>query len=129
MKSRAGFSLVELIVSMLLLSVVALTIGSVTAKLVTSSAKSSQTLAALDLADDRLRAIESDPSYASLESRYNGTESAVAGFPGLVRTTVLTHVTDLLPNNRVLDYKLATVSVTGAGLQQAVVSVIAVGAP
>jgi prepilin-type N-terminal cleavage/methylation domain-containing protein len=126
---RDGFTLLELIVSMLLLSVVALTIGATTAKLAVSSARSSQTLAALDLADDRLRTIQSDPSYTALESRYNASENALVGFPGLTRTTVVTHVSNVLANNRVLDYKVATVSVAGVGLQQPVIRVVAVGAP
>jgi prepilin-type N-terminal cleavage/methylation domain-containing protein len=129
MKNRDGFTLVELIVAMLLLATVAMTIGAATAKLASNTARGAETLTAMDLADDRMHSLQSDPSYTALETRYSATESTLIGFPGLRRTTSITRVTRVLANGRAVDYKVAVVSVTGTGLMQPVIRVATVAAP
>lgn len=129
LKSRDGFTLVEVVVALLLLSVVALSVGAATTRLSSSSARDGQVMTAIDLANERLNRAQGDPSYASLEARYAGTESTLPSFPGLQRVTTVQRVVQAMPDGRQLDYKVIEVTVSGAGLAAPVTRRTIVGAP
>lgn len=129
LRSRDGFTLVEVIVALMLLSVVALSVGAATGRLASSSALDGQLMTAIDLANERLNRAQGDPSYALLEARHAGTEATLPSFPGLQRVTTVQRVVQTMPDGRQLDYKIIEVTVTGAGLASPVTRRTIVGAP
>ena len=126
---RPGFSLVELVVSMVLLSVVAITIGGATVRVAAAGARSTQTLTALDLAADRISVIQADPGYPVLETRYAGTETVIPGYTGFTRVTTITRVLTVFQNGRSLDFKRIVVTVTAPGATEQIRRSVTIGAP
>lgn len=124
MKPRAGFTLVEVILSMAILVGVIVTLITMTARTVHVTAQSDREQAAIQMATDRTDQIRSDPNYAALDTAYVKTDTAVASYPGFRRVTTMTRVTT--SGN---DFKRFTVTVTGAGLQTAVARTVSVAAP
>jgi len=123
---RAGFTLVEVMVALVILLGVVLGIAQVTARMVHTVATSDVQLTAVQLAEDRLAQVQLDQDYANLESTYATTESSIPGDPGFTRTTAIVHVGGA---GQPQDYKKVTVSVTGPGLLSPVTRTVAVGAP
>jgi len=124
MKARAGFTLIEVIIAMAILVGVIVTLITLTGRTVHVTAQADREQSAIQMASDRTDQIRSDPNYAALDTAYAKTETSVASYPGLIRTTTVTRVTT--SGN---DYKRFTVTITGAGLQTAVARTISVAAP
>ena len=72
MKSRDGFTLVEVIVSLLLLGTVVLSLSAATAGMIRSSTESARNTVSMSLVQERLGQIAADPEYDSLEENYRG---------------------------------------------------------
>jgi prepilin-type N-terminal cleavage/methylation domain-containing protein len=123
---RKGFTLVEVLVALVLISGVAIAMGGAAAKLSSTAARDSRVLTAIEVARDRLNRVTSDPAYARLETRYNGTEANVQGFE---RITTITRVNTPGAGGLTLDYKIVDVVVRGAGLEGAVARRAIVAAP
>jgi prepilin-type N-terminal cleavage/methylation domain-containing protein len=123
---RAGFTLVEVMVALVILLGVVLGIAQVTARMVHTVATSDVQLTAVQLAEDRLAQVQLDPDYADLEANYATTESTLPGEPGFTRTTAIVHFGGA---GQPQDYKKVTVSVTGPGLLAPITRTVAVGAP
>lgn len=128
MKGRAGFTIVEILLALLLLSFVVLGFQAATGQIIHYAAQSDRSLVATQLAEDRLELIRMDTEYEALESRYEAVESDMEGFPGLTRTTAITRTMQTLDTG-VLDYHRITVSVTGGGLRAPVSRTIVMAAP
>lgn len=111
MKSRSGFTLVEIVVALTILLVVMLSLVTMTGKTVHVTTVSDREQAAIQLASDRLDEARSNPSYAAIDTLYAGTETGFASLPGFTRTTTVTNVT-----TGGHDFKKITVSVDGPGL-------------
>ncbi|HUG39925.1 MAG TPA: prepilin-type N-terminal cleavage/methylation domain-containing protein [Longimicrobiales bacterium] len=128
MVRRDGFTMVEILMALLLLSFVVLGFQAATGEIIHYAAQSDRELVAVQLAEDRLELIRLDPAYDSLEARYDAPEATLSGFPGLSRNTVITRtlVTDTLG---ILDYHRITVTVDGAALREPVARTIVVAAP
>ena len=125
---RRGFTLVEVLVALVLISGVALTMGAAVARLSSSAARDGQALRAVELARERVVRVASDPAYARLETRYNGTETA-ADLEGFTRTTTIQRILQNQGGGLVLDYKMIDVQVTGPGVTGAVTRRAVVAAP
>ncbi|MHB1311745.1 MAG: type IV pilus modification PilV family protein, partial [Gemmatimonadaceae bacterium] len=93
MKSRAGFTLAEVILSMAILVVVIVSLMTMTARTVHVTAMSDREQAAIQLATDRTDQIRSDPNYAALDTAYAKTETSIASYPGFTRVTAVVHTT------------------------------------
>jgi len=124
---RRGFTLVEVLVALMLISGVALTMGAAVGRLSSSTAHDGQEMRAVELVRERLARVAGDPAYAQLETRYNGTESA-ATLDGFTRLTRIQRVLQT-SGGSVLDYKTVDVQVTGPGVDGAVSRRIIVAAP
>jgi type IV pilus modification protein PilV len=124
MKARAGFTLVEVVISMAILIGVIVTLITLTGRTVHITAQADREQAAIQMATDRTDQIRSDPNYAALDTAYAKTETNVTAYPGLTRTTTVTRITT--SGN---DFKRFTVKITGAGLQATVARTISVAAP
>ncbi|HUE76755.1 MAG TPA: hypothetical protein VMM83_02345 [Longimicrobiales bacterium] len=128
MARRDGFTVVEILLALLLLSFVVLGFQAATGEIIHHSAQSDRELVAVQLVEDRLELIRLDPHYEQLESRYEGIEQDLAGFPGLTRTTAVVRTESTLATG-VLDYFRITVAVEGGGLPDAIARTTVVAAP
>lgn len=129
MRSRNGFTLVEVVVAMVLLGTVVLTMSAATTRMIRSATDSSRSTIALALVQDRLATIAADPGYAQLENRYEGTESGTASGVSYRRTTLITHNVQSQTGGRTIDFKRIAVTVEETNSNHEVTRSITVGAP
>jgi prepilin-type N-terminal cleavage/methylation domain-containing protein len=86
--AREGFTLIEVLVSMVLLSFALLGAQALlTDRLLGNVGQLDVRGTALQLASDRVQTIQADPGYETLAGRYSGTEAAISGFSGFRRIT------------------------------------------
>lgn len=128
MVTRDGFTIVEILLSLLLLSFVVLGFQAATGEIIHYAAQSDRALVAVQLTEDRLELIRLDPDYGALEARYEAVEDTISGFPGLTRSTVITR-TEIVEPTGLLDYYRITVSVSGSGLRTPTARTLIVAAP
>jgi len=126
LKRSEGFTVVEVIVALLILSVAVLGVAGSTTSLTTAAVSAEQRAAALYSVQDRIARIEADGRYATLDSLYAGVDSGVPA-PGYVRTTTVQTVS--VTNPTPLDYTRITVSVIGPGLTAPIERSLLVAAP
>jgi prepilin-type N-terminal cleavage/methylation domain-containing protein len=124
---RAGFTIVEVIVALVILSVAVLGLSASAATLATRAADAELRARALYSVQDRMAQIQVDPRYADLDSLYSGTESDVLGLVGFTRTTSVTHVLQTTPTP--LDYKVVSVVLSGPLLAAPISRQLVVAAP
>lgn len=122
---RSGFTLVEVIVALVILSTAILGLAVSASRLSTAAATAELRALALESIEDRLTRVRLDPRYARLDSLYAGVDEDVLGVRGMTRTTTVQHVTQA-PS---LDYKRITVTVTGPLLMEPLARQIVRAAP
>jgi len=125
--ARGGFTLVEVIVAMTILSVAVLGLASSATRLTTSSASAELRALALEAAEDRLARVRLDPRYGGLDTLYAGVEVDLLGIDGMTRTTAVDHVQQSSPHP--LDYKRITVTVSGPMLAPPISRLLVIAAP
>jgi prepilin-type N-terminal cleavage/methylation domain-containing protein len=109
---RAGMTLIEVIIAIVILSGALLSMGGFVTKFANTVNMSDIRSIASDLAADRIETVKAATSYASIDSLYAKTEAAgtVVGYPKFTRRTIVQRVgggpTDLV------DYKIITVIVS-----------------
>ncbi len=123
MRSRNGFTLIEVVLSLTILMVVMLAIITMTGRTVHVSTTSDREQAAIQLVTDRTDLVRTDPSYAALNG-YAGVEDSFPTLPGYTRTTTV--VRDTSGGH---DYKTISVTVAGPGLTTPVTRTVTVAAP
>ena len=123
---RSGFSLVEVVVALVILSTAVLGLASSATRLTTTAAAAQVRALAMESAQDRLARVRLDPRYGALDSLYSGTDENLFGSTGLTRTTRVVHILRTSPS---LDYKQIMVTVTGPTLETPVSRVIVIAAP
>ncbi|MCI0435840.1 MAG: prepilin-type N-terminal cleavage/methylation domain-containing protein [Gemmatimonadetes bacterium] len=128
MASRDGFSLIEVIVALVLLAIVVLGIQGMTSSMITATTKSNADVLAMQLAEDRIDLIRMDPQYNTIAARYTGVDSAIAGWPGYRRTTVVTQRRDSSALG-IIDWLKITVTVNGPGIKVPVSRTVTIGSP
>ena len=89
MRARKGFSLVEVVVALLILTVMMLGAQALAGRMIRTSATASIQVTAAQLADDRIDYLRMDPQYDSLTARYVADENPVAGYGGYRRPTAV----------------------------------------
>jgi prepilin-type N-terminal cleavage/methylation domain-containing protein len=127
MRARCGFTLVEVIMALMLLSVSMLGMQMIGVTMLRRTTTSQVRLSATQLAEDRVDVIKLEPVYANVDS-YAATETALPGFPGYTRTTSVNGRRDSTATG-IIDYKRVTVSVTATGLTMPVSRNITIAAP
>lgn len=125
MAGREGFTLVEIIVAIVMLSFVLLGLVGSTMKLESSIREQERRSVAIELVEERIAQIQIDPAYGTLEERYAGEDRPVTAHPDFVRTTVGKEVLGAEGE----EYKVFTVSVDGPGVGPTVQRTIVVAAP
>ena len=123
---RRGFTLIELVVAIVVLSAGILGLAASTSYMVRAAATSGLRAEALQAVEGQISQIVMDPRYYQLESIYVGEETDIPGLYGMTRTTGIVHTRTVL-DGRVTDYKKVTVSVEGPGLANPVSRTIIVG--
>ena len=120
----AGFTLLEVLIAMVILSIMILGFQAAFAGrlLSTVNAEDRRTVA-LQLAAERVRAVQLDPVYTALEARYEAAEPTLANFPGYARSTRVDRTTTDGDMTKV------TVTVTHPRLPKPVVRTLVVAAP
>lgn len=127
MRAREGFTMVEVIVALLLMSVAILGLQLVAASMLRQTSASQVRLTASQLAEDRVDLIKLEPVYANL-SNYAVVETDITGFPNYTRRTTLLARRDSTSNG-ITDYKRITVAVTAPGLATPIIRNLTIGAP
>lgn len=125
---RDGFTIIEILLALLLLSFMVMGFQAATGEIIAYAARSDREVVAVQLVEDRLDLIRLDPEYAQLESRYEGTDSALVDYPDLVRTTEIVR-TNTMESTGELDYVKVTVTVSGPSLRAPVARTVVIGAP
>ena len=112
----AGFTLLEVMVSMVILGVLLLGFqAAFTGKLLRDVNTQDRRTVALQIAAERLRAVQLDPVYGQLEARYAADETLTGTHAGYRRVTTVQRT-----QNQQLDYKTVTVTVTHPRMAPAV---------
>ena len=127
MKQREGFTLIEVVMSLMILSVAILGMQAMAGGMVKRVTLSNTQLAAIQLAEDRVDLIRLEPVYANLPS-YAITENPVTGYPGFIRITRVVQ-TLTTTTNGVTDFRRITVEVRPPGGLSPVMRSITIGAP
>ena len=115
--ARAGMTLIEVIIAIVILSGALLSMGGFVAKFANTVSMSDVRGIAAELAADRIETVKAATSYAVIDSLYRKTEGAgtIAGYPKFTRQTLVQRVgggaTDLV------DYKIITVIVSTPALK------------
>ena len=126
---RKGFTLVELMTALIVLTTAILGIAASAGKLIQSAGETELRALAVQAAGAKLQQVVLDPRYAILDSLYAGSESTLPGLTGFTRTTLITHVTQNVGGATDQDYKKVTVYVHGPSLGDTIVRETVVGAP
>jgi prepilin-type N-terminal cleavage/methylation domain-containing protein len=112
--NRTGMTLIEVIVSIVLLSGALLAMGAFIGRYANVSGTVTRRIEANELVADRLEEVKGALMYSAIEATYVRTEASITGHPGLTRQTLVTHTVSGAPAPS--DYKTVTVIVNGPGL-------------
>lgn len=126
MQRTDGFTLVEVMIALVILSFVILGMTTATGALVRNVAMDGRTTTAIQLAEDRVEQLELIPDYAAIDSLNGTVETQLAGPPGFTRETQVVHYGGA---GQAYDFVKITVTVSGPGLLAPVHRTVAVGAP
>jgi prepilin-type N-terminal cleavage/methylation domain-containing protein len=111
---REGFTLIEVMIALVILTGALLSMGEFMTKFAHSTTTSTAASLASDLAVARIETIKGSGDYAALEDDYEGTTTS-PDHPGYSIATVVERV-----KNKVDDYTAVTVTVTAPALERAV---------
>ena len=128
MRPRAGFTLTEVLVSLVLLGVVFGSLAGVAGRYAHNVATTGVRSAAIQMASDRIEQVRMHPRYGEIDLLFSGTEFDVRGIDGAVRETRVARQVDSLSSG-VVDYTVVTVEVSRPGLLHPVARTTIVGAP
>lgn len=115
---RAGFTLIEVMIAMMITAVVTLGMGAFMVQFIGAVSTANVRATANELVADRLEQVKGATRYSAIDSIYAGTEAAIPGFSGFERTTLVNRVGGLPPD--LYDYRVVTVIVSGRNLPQPV---------
>jgi Tfp pilus assembly protein PilV len=113
--ARLGMTLIEVIVSIVLLTGALLAMGAFIARYANVTGSVARRSEANELVADRLEEVKGALVYSAIEALYVKTEPSIVGHPGLTRQTIVTRTGGAAPS--LYDYKTVTVIVNGPGLK------------
>lgn len=123
-----GFTLVELIISIVILAVAILALGSSTASLTTVAREAEVNALAIQACEDRIERIRLHPIYQQLDSLYSESQSDIAGMAGFKRSTSITRIIrDGEREGKFIDFTRITVKVEGPGLRSPASRTVSIG--
>ena len=106
MRNRRGFSLIEVMVALVILSIVLLGLGRFVASFLHTVGTTTTKTAATEAASGYMAIIQSDPGYP-LPNSYTGTLTGIGSYPNMKRVVTFNRINT---SNR--DYTIVSVRVT-----------------
>lgn len=125
---RNGFTMVEVIISIVLLSVAVLAIGASASHLAQVSADAERRALALQAVEDRIALVQLHPIYPQLDSLYTESNSTIPGLPGYTRMTAISRIIQQGEGGKSIDFTRITVTVDGPQLSAPLKRTVVVGA-
>lgn len=125
MRRRAGFTLIEVMIALVILGIAALSLMRVTSRMIRSVTDDRTRTLASASADARIAEVRAWPTYSTLETKYAGTETDIP-ITGLTRVTTIVRTGGL---NQTNDYKRITVTVSGTQLTSNVTRTVTIAPP
>ena len=122
---RAGFTLIEVMIAMVILTIAALSLMRVTSRMIRSVTDDRTRTLASASADARIAEVRVWPTYSTLDAKFGGTE-ANTPIAGLTRVTTIVRTGGVGQPN---DFKRVTVTVSGNGLTSNVTRTITIAPP
>ena len=126
---RRGFTIIEMAVSILILSSAVLGLGASSTYMIEIASGAVVKSEALQAVEGRISQIAMDPRYQALDSLYSGTEGDPPGLEGYARVTEITRVMQEGESGRYTDYKVVYVTVSGPELSPGISRTTIVGSP
>jgi prepilin-type N-terminal cleavage/methylation domain-containing protein len=115
--NRRGFSLIEVMLAVVILSVVLVSLARYTGQFLHTVSTSTVRTVAAEVARERISQVDQDPSYTTLAATWAGTQSGFPGYPNMQRVTMVSRVTGEAPPR---DYTVVTVRVSEPTMGQAI---------
>ena len=109
--ARRGMTLIEVMIALSIITSAMLGLGAFLPNFLHVSAQGTILSAASDLAVTRIETIKTWPTYATLETTYDATETSLTNCRGCTRVTLILHTT-----STTADYKTVTVTVSGPNI-------------
>lgn len=126
--NKNGFTLIEMIVSVVLLSVAILALSTSTTRLVGVTMDAETKALALQAVEDRLAEIRLHPIYQQIDSLFTESNTAVPNMQGYRRSTSITRVLQEGDRDgKYIDFTRITVEVTGPQLSRPLSRSISIG--
>ena len=125
---RNGFTMVEVIISIVVLSVAVLAISSSASHLAQVSADAERRALALQAVEDRLALVHLHPIYTQLDSIYTESNSTIPGLPGYTRRTAISRILQTGEGGKYIDFTRITVTVEGPQLPAPLKRTVVIGA-
>lgn len=122
MTTRRGFSLIEVIMAIVLLSGVLLGFAAFSQRMAHGNSLATTRSTESDLAVDRLETVRAATDYPSIDA-FGVLETSIAGFPGYTRRTYVTRTV-----NSAADHKTITVVVSRPTIRDSVVKTTVIAA-
>lgn len=107
--TRRGFTLIEVMLAIVLLTIVLLSVTRYTGQYLHTVSTSTARTVAAEVARERIGLVDMDPSYTTLAATWAGTQIGFPGYPRMTRVTTVSRITGATPPR---DYTLITVRVT-----------------
>ena len=127
MKNRKGFTLIEILIAMVILTIVSMGLAKFVATFLHTVGTSTAKTVATAVGQEQLELIRADPSYTTLVTNYNNVTTT--GFPGYASMTRTTRVVRTTGNTPRRDYTRITVTVSEPTMGTPVNVTIVVAAP
>jgi prepilin-type N-terminal cleavage/methylation domain-containing protein len=127
MKDRRGFTLIEIMIAMVILTIISVGLAKFVATFLHTVGTSTAKTVATAVAQEQLEMIRADPSYTTLVTNYNNLTTN--GFPGYGSMSRTTRVVRTTGNNPRRDYTKVTVTVSEPTMGTPVAVTIVIGAP
>ncbi len=126
--NQRGFTLVEMIVSITMLSLGILALSSSTTRFSIVAMEAERKSLALQACEDRMARIRLHPIYQQLDSLYAESSSPILGLDGFTRATSITRVIqEGQPAGKYIDFTRITVKVSGPGLTEPISRSVTIG--
>jgi prepilin-type N-terminal cleavage/methylation domain-containing protein len=127
MNARRGFTLIEIMISLIILTFVSVGMAKFVGTFLHSVGTSTAKTVATSVAQEQLELIRANPSYPSLVATYNGqTTTGFHGYGNMTRTVRVARTTGANPRR---DYTTVTVQVSEPTMGTPVNLTIVVAAP
>lgn len=126
---QRGFTLVEIVIAILILSVAVLGLASSTSRMLAPTGDAENEFLALQYVEDRIAEVSLDPRYGGLDTLYAATDTLVPGVPGASRVTTLTRTQTAGDGGKFIDYWTVVVTVSGGRLASPISRKLIIGAP